>query len=119
MAGLPKQNVDGLQNSPNWLTRTTEEEMGARSEKQQQAAHQCHSQMHVTSLLRKEDPTDSLWRISLFKPIQNSPNRIFNCAYMPVDHPDSFAEAMFLLLGGTGVGYSVQRHHVSELPAVV
>ena len=53
------------------------------------------------------------------KPIQNSPNRIFNCAYMPVDHPDSFAEAMFLLLGGTGVGYSVQRHHVSELPAVV
>ena len=42
-----------------------------------------------------------------------------NCAYMPVDHPDSFAEAMFLLLGGTGVGYSVQRHHVSELPAVV
>lgn len=53
------------------------------------------------------------------KPIQNSPNRIFNCAYMPVDHPDAFAEAMFLLLGGTGVGYSVQRHHVQELPAVV
>ena len=53
------------------------------------------------------------------KPIQNAPNRIFNCAYMPVDHTDSFAEAMFLLLGGTGVGYSVQRHHVSELPAVV
>jgi len=53
------------------------------------------------------------------KPIQNSPNRIFNCAFMPVDHPDAFAEAMFLLLGGTGVGYSVQRHHVSELPGVV
>ena len=52
------------------------------------------------------------------KPIQNSPNRIFNCAYMPVDHPDSFAEAMFLLLGGTGVGYSVQKHHVRELPSV-
>lgn len=53
------------------------------------------------------------------KPIQNSPNRVFNCAYMPVEHPDSFAEAMFLLLGGTGVGYSVQRHHVAQLPAVV
>jgi len=52
------------------------------------------------------------------KPIQNSPNRIFNCAYMPVSHPDSFAEAMFLLLGGTGVGYSVQRHHVRELPGI-
>jgi len=52
------------------------------------------------------------------KPIQNSPNRVFNCAYMPVDAPEAFSEAMFLLLGGTGVGYSVQRHHVRELPAV-
>jgi len=52
------------------------------------------------------------------KPIQNSPNRIFNCAYMPVDSVDSFAETMFLLLGGTGVGYSVQRHHVRELPSI-
>ena len=52
------------------------------------------------------------------KPIQNSPNRIFNCAYMPVDAPESFSEAMFLLLGGTGVGYSVQRHHVRELPSI-
>jgi ribonucleoside-diphosphate reductase alpha chain len=30
----------------------------------------------------------------------------------------SFSETMFLLLGGTGVGYSVQRHHVAELPAI-
>jgi len=52
------------------------------------------------------------------KPIQNSPNRIFNCAFMPVDAPESFAESMFLLLGGTGVGYSVQRHHVRELPSI-
>lgn len=52
------------------------------------------------------------------KPIEISPNRVFNCAYMPIDHVDSFSEAMFLLLGGTGVGYSVQRHHVAQLPAV-
>lgn len=52
------------------------------------------------------------------KPIKNSPNRIFNCAYMPIDHPDAFSETMFLLLGGTGVGYSVQRHHVRDLPVV-
>jgi len=40
------------------------------------------------------------------KPIEVSPNRIFNCAYMPVDDIRSFSEAMFLLLGGTGVGFS-------------
>ena len=52
------------------------------------------------------------------KPIEISPNRIYNCAYMPIDHIDSFSECMFLLLGGTGVGYSVQEHHVDKLPPV-
>jgi len=52
------------------------------------------------------------------KPIQISPNRIYNCAYAPIDSVDVFSEIMFLLLGGTGVGYSVQRHHVDSLPPV-
>tara|TARA_R110000850_G_scaffold170846_5_gene296251 strand:- start:6164 stop:8026 length:1863 start_codon:yes stop_codon:yes gene_type:complete len=52
------------------------------------------------------------------KPIEISPNRIYNCAYLPIDHIDSFSETMFLLLGGTGVGYSVQRHHVAKLPVI-
>ena len=52
------------------------------------------------------------------KPIEVNPSRIYNCAFMPIDHPDSFAEAMFLLLGGTGVGYSVQKHHVEKLPPI-
>jgi ribonucleoside-diphosphate reductase alpha chain len=52
------------------------------------------------------------------KPIQISPNRIYNCAYAPIDSVDVFSEIMFLLLGGTGVGYSVQRHHVESLPPV-
>ena len=52
------------------------------------------------------------------KPIEISPNRIYNCAYLPIDHIDAFAEAMFLLLGGTGVGYSVQKHHVERLPEI-
>ena len=52
------------------------------------------------------------------KPIEISPNRVYNCAYMPIDHIDSFSECMFLLLGGTGVGYSVQKHHVEKLPPV-
>ena len=52
------------------------------------------------------------------KPIEISPNRIYNCAYLPIDHTDAFSEIMFLLLGGTGVGYSVQEHHVSKLPPI-
>jgi ribonucleoside-triphosphate reductase len=52
------------------------------------------------------------------KPIEISPNRIYNCAYLPIDHIDAFSETMFLLLGGTGVGYSVQRHHVEKLPMI-
>jgi len=52
------------------------------------------------------------------KPIEVSPNRIFNCAYCPVDNYHVFSEIMFLLLGGTGVGYSVQKHHVEKLPLI-
>lgn len=52
------------------------------------------------------------------KPIEVSPNRVFNCAYMPIDDLRSFNEAMFLLLGGTGVGFSVQKHHVEQLPEI-
>ena len=52
------------------------------------------------------------------KPIKVSPNRIFNCAYAPADDPRVFGEIMFLLLGGTGVGYSVQHHHVDSLPEI-
>jgi len=52
------------------------------------------------------------------KPIEISPNRVFNCAYAPVDDWRVFGEIMFLLLGGTGVGYSVQHHHVDELPEI-
>ena len=52
------------------------------------------------------------------KPIEVAPNRIYNCAYMPIDHVDAFSECMFLLLGGTGVGFSVQGHHVEKLPEI-
>ena len=43
------------------------------------------------------------------KPIEISPNRLYNCSYLPIDHVDSFSETMFLLLSGCGVGYSVQQ----------
>jgi len=52
------------------------------------------------------------------KSIEISPNRIYNCAYLPIDDYRAFSETMFLLLGGTGVGFSVQRHHVDQLPEI-
>ena len=52
------------------------------------------------------------------KPIEISPNRLYNCSYLPIDHTDSFSECMFLLLSGCGVGYSVQNHHVNQLPHI-
>ena len=50
--------------------------------------------------------------------IKQTPSRIYNCAYLPIDDYRAFSEVMFLLLGGTGVGYSVQRHHVENLPSI-
>ena len=52
------------------------------------------------------------------KPIEISPNRLYNCSYLPIDHVDAFSETMFLLLSGCGVGYSVQNHHIANLPHI-
>ena len=43
---------------------------------------------------------------------------MYNCSYLPVDDPKSFDEAMFILLCGTGVGFSVERQFVSKLPEI-
>ena len=53
------------------------------------------------------------------KPIEISPNRLYNCSYLPVDSVDAFNEIMFLLLSGCGVGYSVQQHHIKQLPNII
>lgn len=45
--------------------------------------------------------------------------RLYNCSYMPMNDYRCFSELMFLLLGGTGAGYSVQYHHVEQLPEIV
>ena len=53
------------------------------------------------------------------RPIELSNNRIFNCAYVAVENPAAFWETMFLLLGGSGVGFSVQKQHVEKLSIVM
>lgn len=42
----------------------------------------------------------------------------YNCSYLPIDHPRSFDELMYILMCGTGVGFSVERQYVSKLPEV-
>lgn len=42
----------------------------------------------------------------------------YNCAYLPVDHPRAFDEALYILMCGTGVGFSAERQYVSKLPEV-
>lgn len=42
----------------------------------------------------------------------------YNCAYLPVDSPRSFDECMYILLCGTGVGYSVESKYVDQLPKI-
>jgi len=52
------------------------------------------------------------------KPIEINNARLYNCCFLPINHTDAFSEVMFLLLSGTGVGYSVQRAHIEQLPPV-
>ena len=53
------------------------------------------------------------------KPIEISPNRLYNCAFLPIDDIVGFSEVMFLLLSGCGVGYSVQLHNIKKLPEII
>jgi len=50
--------------------------------------------------------------------IKKNEARIYNCCYLPIDDYRAFSETMFLLLGGTGVGYSVQKAHIEKLPEI-
>ena len=42
----------------------------------------------------------------------------YNCAYLPVDNPKSFDEILYIIMNGTGVGFSVERQYVNELPTI-
>ena len=52
------------------------------------------------------------------KPIEDKNARLYNCTVSYCDRPRFFQEALWLLLCGCGVGFSVQRHHVAKLPAI-
>lgn len=75
---------------------------------------------HAMKLVREKKILPSMRAMQFAgKPIDINNSRIYNCAYFPIDDYRSFSEAMFLLLGGTGVGYSVQYAHVDKLPEII
>lgn len=70
-------------------------------------------------LVREKKVLPSMRAMQFAGPAINKNNsRIYNCAFLPIDDYRGFSETMFLLLGGTGVGYSVQFHHVEKLPEI-
>jgi len=52
------------------------------------------------------------------KAMEKNPVRGFNCSAVLANTPEVFSEVMFLLLSGTGVGFSVQQHHIAQLPEI-
>jgi len=74
----------------------------------------------ATIFIREKKVLPSMRALQFAGPAAEVNNsRIYNCCYLPVDSLHSFSETMFLLLGGTGVGYSVQKQHVEQLPAII
>jgi len=72
-----------------------------------------------TMFIREKKVLPSMRALQFAGPAAEVNNsRIYNCCFLPVDSLYSFSETMFLLLGGTGVGYSVQKHHVDQLPVI-
>lgn len=70
-------------------------------------------------LIRNKKVLPSMRALQFAGPAMEVNNaRGYNCCYLPIDNYHAFSETMFLLLGGTGVGYSVQKHHVASLPVI-
>jgi ribonucleoside-diphosphate reductase alpha chain len=91
-----------------------------------------NKEMHQTKFPQLKDEIEKVYKLVYEKkvlpsmrslqfagrPIELNNTRIFNCSFLPIDDWRAFSEIMFLLLSGTGVGYSVQTHHVDSLPEI-
>ncbi len=75
--------------------------------------------MHYGTYIFEKKVLPSMRALQFAGPaIQKNEARIYNCCYLPIDDYRAFGEIMFLLLGGTGVGYSVQFKHIEKLPEI-
>lgn len=90
-------------------------------------------EMHISKFPQMKESIEQIYKNFVFtkkvlpsmrslqfggKAIELNNARIYNCAFLPIDSIHSFSETMFLLLGGTGVGYSVQNHQIEKLPEI-
>jgi len=75
-------------------------------------------EVYARSVLPKKDVPSMRSFQFAGKAIEVNHSRMFNCASRKLDSAVAFAEVMFLLLGGSGVGISVQRHHVAKIPPI-
>jgi ribonucleoside-diphosphate reductase alpha chain len=106
---------------PSKQRRETWDEIVNRYEDMMIAKYPMMSQaiVETAKMIREKKILPSMRALQFAGPAAEVNNaRIYNCCYLPIDSLHSFSESMFLLLGGTGVGYSVQTHHVSELPDI-
>ena len=106
---------------PHLNRRETWQELVSRNKEMHQKKYpQLHDQIEAAYQMVYDKKVLPSMRSMQFagKPIEVNPARIYNCAYLPIDDIRAFGEVMFLLLGGTGVGYSVQFDHVEKLPEI-
>jgi ribonucleoside-triphosphate reductase len=107
--------------NPNARRRETWKELVTRNKQMHQEKFpQLHDEIEkVYQLVYEKKVLPSMRSLQFAgKPIELNNTRIFNCSYLPIDDWRAFSEIMFLLLSGTGVGYSVQTHHVDKLPEI-
>jgi len=107
--------------NPSARRRETWEELVTRNKQMHQEKFpQLHDEIEkVYKLVYEKKVLPSMRSLQFAgKPIELNNTRIFNCSYLPIDDWRAFSEIMFLLLSGTGVGYSVQTHHVDKLPEI-
>lgn len=72
-----------------------------------------------TEYIRQKKVLPSMRALQFSGPaIEVNESRIYNCAFFHVDSYYAFSEGMFLLLSGSGIGFSVQKHHVAKLPSI-
>ena len=106
---------------PGAKRRETWEELVTRNKEMHQAKFpQLHGEIEkVYKLVYEKKVLPSMRSLQFAgRPIELNNTRIFNCSFLPIDDWRAFSEIMFLLLSGTGVGYSVQTHHVDNLPEI-
>jgi ribonucleoside-triphosphate reductase len=107
--------------NPDLRRRETWKELVTRNKQMHQAKFpQLHDEIEkVYKLVYEKKVLPSMRSLQFAgKPIELNNTRIFNCSFLPIDDWRAFSEIMFLLLSGTGVGYSVQTHHVDNLPEI-